>query len=378
MEPINAHPHLRTLLPRTSKANAAVRSKTMAKEGRSRQAFGEISNKQSQPRGLNNQKALGKKAFGFKEESTTTSKGEKFQEQDLCSQFEECNFEDGGLDNIDKEDSENPQLCSNYVNAIYQYMLLLEHKFPIRKDYLAETSLKPKVRSILVDWLMQVHHRFGMLQETLYLTVAVLDRYLQDHPVPKSDLQLVGVTAMHVAAKYEEMYAAELNDYVYVSDDSFTREQVMAMEIKVLNGVGFNFGRPHSLHFLRRNSKAGNVEPKQHFMAKYLLELAMVDYNMCHVKPSKVAAAALYLSLRITGGDWTKTLAHYSTYKKEDILPVVCHLAKNLLNAPHNVYARFTREKYAHNKLLKISKSRVLENNPIIENLANRAEDAEL
>jgi len=87
--------------------------------------------------------------------------------------------EDPEIENIDENDSDNPQLCSEFVNDIYQYMLYLESSFPIRKHYLKDTGLKARMRSILVDWLIQVHHRFNLLQETLYLTIAILDRFLQ-------------------------------------------------------------------------------------------------------------------------------------------------------------------------------------------------------
>jgi len=83
------------------------------------------------------------------------------------------------IKDIDESDAENPQLCSEYVNDIYQYMLYLESIYSVNRDYLKDTSLKPRMRCILVDWLIQVHHRFQLLQETLYLTIAVLDRFLQ-------------------------------------------------------------------------------------------------------------------------------------------------------------------------------------------------------
>ena len=80
---------------------------------------------------------------------------------------------------IDEEDVDKPQLCSEFVNGIYQYMLYMESIYPIQPNYLKNTTLKSRMRCILVDWLIQVHHRFQLLQETLYLTVAVLDRFLQ-------------------------------------------------------------------------------------------------------------------------------------------------------------------------------------------------------
>ena len=81
---------------------------------------------------------------------------------------------------IDAEDADNPQLVSDYVNDIYDYMRELECAYPIRRHCLADQSdINGRMRGILIDWLVQVHLRFHLLQETLYLTVAILDRYLQ-------------------------------------------------------------------------------------------------------------------------------------------------------------------------------------------------------
>ena len=84
-----------------------------------------------------------------------------------------------GVEDIDAKDNGNPQLCVEFVNDIYHYMLHLESVYSIQPQYLKNSNLKSKMRSILVDWLIQVHHRFQLLQETLYLTIALLDRFLQ-------------------------------------------------------------------------------------------------------------------------------------------------------------------------------------------------------
>jgi len=267
--------------------------------------------------------------------------------------FEELTF---GVENIDRLDFGNPQLCPEYANDIYQYMLSLEYENPVCKDYMSGGSLKPKMRSILVDWLAQVHQRFDLMQETLYLTVAILDLYLQKKSVAKSKLQLTGVSAMHIAAKYEEMYAPELADYVYISDNSVTTKDIITTESDILKTIDFKLGRPLPLHFLRRNSKAGNVEPSHHFLAKYLLELSIVDYNMVHVLPSKIAAAALCLSLKLIDDQpWNSTLKHYSRYSEESLRDVICHLAKNLLTGPENCYQKVIVKKFSSAKMLKIA-----------------------
>lgn len=78
------------------------------------------------------------------------------------------------------------------------------------------------MRSILVDWLVQVHKRFRLQAETLYLTVSIMDRYLfTSKKVSKNDMQLIGVTSMMIACKYEEIYSPEIDDFVYICDSAY-------------------------------------------------------------------------------------------------------------------------------------------------------------
>lgn len=158
----------------------------------------------------------------------------------------------------------------------------------IRADYMKGYEITPNMRALLVDWLVQVHSRFQLLQETLYLAVAILDRFLQARtfcllrwvpllfpesnvylarsalqlqPVSRRKLQLAGVTAMLVASKFEEMYAPEVGDFAYITDNAYTKCQILEMERVVLRTIKFQLGRPLPLHFLRRYSKVGNVSP---------------------------------------------------------------------------------------------------------------------
>ena len=75
----------------------------------------------------------------------------------------------------------------------------------------------------------------------------------------RSKLQLVGVTSMLIASKYEEMYAPEIADFVYITDNAYSKADIRRMECLILKTLDFNLGRPLPLHFLRRNSKAGEV-----------------------------------------------------------------------------------------------------------------------
>merc|ERR1712166_558415 len=163
-------------------------------------------------------------------------KKDELMEQDVSKQMEDVEMADpeaapvvkaysvGNLENVDnigKDDVENPQLVVEYVHEIYEYLRQLETIQGVREDYLnkseTKTTILPKMRAVLVDWLIQVHSQFNLLQETLYLTVAILDRFLQSSStkIERKQLQLVGVAAMFVASKYEEMYAPEIGKFLF-------------------------------------------------------------------------------------------------------------------------------------------------------------------
>ncbi|XP_045215937.1 G2/mitotic-specific cyclin-B-like [Mercenaria mercenaria] len=273
------------------------------------------------------------------------------------------------VQDIDANDKENPQLVSEYVNDIYEYMRVLEVKYPIRSNYLENKEITGKMRAILIDWLCQVHHRFHLLQETLYLTVAIIDRFLQESPVSRNKLQLVGVTSMLIASKYEEMYAPEVADFVYITDNAYTKKEILEMEQNILKTLNFSFGRPLCLHFLRRNSKAGQVDANKHTLAKYLMELTIVEYDMVQYLPSQIAAAALCLSMKLLDSSkWTETLNHYSSYSEKDLFQTMQKLA-NLVIKAENSKLTAVRTKYSSSKFMKISTIAALKS-PVIKELA--------
>ncbi|XP_069601468.1 G2/mitotic-specific cyclin-B1 [Ranitomeya imitator] len=261
------------------------------------------------------------------------------------------------IKDVDGEDSDNPMLCSDYVKDIYCYLMDLEAKQPIKINYLEGQEINGNMRAILVDWLVQVHIRFKLLQETMFMTVSLLDRFLQESPVPKKLLQLAGVTALFLACKYEEIYCPAIGDFSFVTDHTYTNAQIRNMEMQILRTLKFDIGRPLPLHFLRRASKISEVEAPLHTLAKYLMELAMLDYNMVHFPPSQVAAAAFRLSQKVLdGGEWTPTLQHYMVYTESSLVPVMEHLAKNVLKVNQGLTKFMSvRDKYARSQQMRIS-----------------------
>jgi len=267
-----------------------------------------------------------------------------------------------GVVDIDAGDSANPQLCAEYATEIYAYLRSLEAGvgYTVREDYLAGSPITGKMRGVLVDWLVEVQQQFRLLQETLFITMSIIDRYLcvEGKTVHRSQLQLVGVSAMFLAAKVEEIFAPEISDFVYITDNAYTGEEIRHMELKILNALNFDLCRPISLNFLRRFSKAGDVDLVQHSIAKYILEQALLDYSMVSYQPSHMAASALYLSLVMTEKEvssvWNTNLQHYSAYSTTQLMPTVKRMACMIAKAD-STKLQAVRTKYSSVKFMKVA-----------------------
>jgi G2/mitotic-specific cyclin-B, other len=118
-----------------------------------------------------------------------------------------------------------------------------------------QTEINDKMRAILVDWLIEVHSKFKMQKETLFITITIIDKFLEKTKVSKSRLQLVGVSSLLIASKYEEIYPPELKDFVYITDRAYTKQDVLEMEFLILNTLSFDITFPTSLRFLERYMK---------------------------------------------------------------------------------------------------------------------------
>ena len=191
-------------------------------------------------------------------------------------------------------------------------------------DYMhLQKELAWKMRSILVDWLIEVHSKFRLLPETLYLTLNIIDRFLSLRVVSVAKLQLVGVTAMFIAAKYEEIIAPSIQNYMYVID-GYSEDEILKAERYILQVLEFGLQYPSPMSFLRRCSKADNYDNQTRTLAKYLMDISLIDYRFLKVVPSKVAAAGLYLARRmLQRGAWDANLEHYSGYSAEELQETV-------------------------------------------------------
>jgi cyclin B len=212
----------------------------------------------------------------------------------------------------------------------------------------SQTDINGRMRAILIDWLVEVHLKYRLRPETLFLTVNLLDRYLSLTQVPRKLLQLVGVVAMLVASKFEEISPPEVHDLVYVTDSAYTKEEIMSMECSMLMVLNFQVVVPTALNFLERLQRINCCDGAHKELAQYLVELALLDVRMIRYVPSHLAAAVLLLSNLLLGRRpaWPSIMVQHSRYVEPSLQLCVEELRALLEAVPTNSM-QAVRKKYA-------------------------------
>ena len=262
--------------------------------------------------------------------------------------------------------SSNAQYVDDWIDIIVENMKKQELLRRVSRDYMSkQTDINSRMREILVDWLIEVHLKFKLQPETLYLTVNLVDRFLEQKVINRTKLQLIGCTAMLLASKYEEIYAPEIMDFVAISDKAYTRDQILTMECVMLGELNFNITHTSPLRFVERLCRVATVdqytsdviEQIEH-TSKYLIELTLQNYSIhLNYLPSQIASAALSIALATaTQGSvrWNDALTNESGY--------TLHQLKSCLSELYDVASvdtskyRAARKKFSHRKFGEVSK----------------------
>ncbi|KAG8834459.1 G2/mitotic-specific cyclin [Serendipita sp. 399] len=222
---------------------------------------------------------------------------------------------------------------------------------PKYMDY--QKALKPHMRGILGEWIIGIHRAYRMVPETLFISMNLIDRFLSIRAISLEKVQLVGVVCLLLASKYEEISAPSISTMLNFSAKSSSVEEIKEAEKYVLKSLKYNLSYTSPITFLRRVSKADNFDVESRTLAKYLVEIYCVEYELIHYTPSCIAAAAMWLArLALDRGEWSANLAHYSGYKEAELLPAANVMLNYILKHPQHA-SLF--EKYASRKFNKAS-----------------------
>lgn len=258
-------------------------------------------------------------------------------------------------DDLDEQDARDPMMVGEYSEEIFKYYHELELQTLADPNYLyLQQDIRPKMRSILVDWLVEVHMKFRLLPETLFLAINLMDRFLSREKVQVDRLQLLATGALFIAAKFEEVYSPSIKNYAYITDGAYSENDIREAENYMLKSLNFDISYPSPYNFLRRISKADNYDINARTIGKYLLEISAIDHRFIGHVPSVCTAAAMYVARKMVGrNEWNNNLIHYSGGYREQDFAKECEMLMDYLVSPI-VHEEFFK-KYASKKYFKVS-----------------------
>ena len=225
--------------------------------------------------------------------------------------------EDSNLSYFDitkiKQDSQIPK---EYINNIYHNLLIEEKKGitpkPIYEKIKNQKEINEQMRSILIDWIIDVHYKFGFMDETLFMTILIIDRYISTKYISKIRFQLLGITAMLIACKHEEINLPKIDDFIYITDNAYTKDEVFEMENDILHIFNFELLYPSPIKFYECLSLKFNFNKKQYLMGKYLMESFLIDLKWINYRPSIISCACAYIVMK-----FYKMENYQETYNKK-------------------------------------------------------------
>ncbi|CAH1439602.1 unnamed protein product [Lactuca virosa] len=276
----------------------------------------------------------------------------------------------------------DPQLCATMACDIYQHLRASEAKKRPSIDFMekVQKDINPSMRAILIDWLVEVAEEYRLVPDTLYLTINYIDRYLSGNLMDRQRLQLLGVACMMIASKYEEICAPQVEEFCYITDNTYFKDEVLQMESSVLNFLKFEMTAPTSRCFLRRFVRAAqgvNEAPSMQLecLASYISELSLLEYNMLCYAPSLVAASAIFLARFVlvpSKKPWDSTLRHYTRYQPSDLSECVKALHTLVCECPNSSLPAI-REKYSQHKYKFVAKKHCPRSIPVeyFENISS-------
>lgn len=259
---------------------------------------------------------------------------------------------------VDLENWEDTSRVPEYSCEVFEYLKSREKHFQVC-DYIEhQVKLRPSMRSTLIDWLVSVQCDLKLEHETVYRAVKLIDLYLMKVALPsKNLLQLVGVTSLLISGKYGEYNPPSMGDCEYICASTYSYDEIVDMEVKILKAVGFELGIPDSYSFLRRYIDCAKVTMQVALLAKYILEYSLLNYVTISFSESKMAAAALFIAIKNAGAEddgWTTTLEHYTGYKVSDFIHIVFVLNDGMYK-PYPRNCRNILAKYSSEEFLRVA-----------------------
>ncbi|CAG5123583.1 unnamed protein product [Candidula unifasciata] len=245
-----------------------------------------------------------------------------------------------------------------YFQDIYSYMRRVECAYWPDKSYMSrQCDVTTSMRNILVDWLVEVGEEYKLQRETLFLAVNYIDRFLSVVGVFRPKLQLVGAASMFIAAKYEEIYPPDVAEFVYITDDSYNKQQILKMETVILRMLGFKVAVPTINWFCERFIEMIDMPDKARCLAFFLIELSLIEIEeFLAYRQSIIAASAIVIARSVLDvqNPWPHHMEQVSGYSLAELKPCI-ELLFSQYRRKDVMPQQAVIEKYKQSKFAKVS-----------------------
>lgn len=233
------------------------------------------------------------------------------------------------------KDSENCLACMPKFEALSQ-----------------QTDINFDMRAILLDWIIDVHKNYRLFPETLYMCISIIDRFLAKKPILRNKLQLLGTTSLFIASKYEEIVYPCIEEFTKVTDDAYTKEEVLQMETEIFKELNFDLTYPSAYRFFEIIGLNYNFSEVEFYYGCYLLEYFLISPSSGKFYPSIIALAVVLLILKLKKYDNYKDLYNLTDSLENQRLIKEC--AKEIYEFPnkcknfnlHSVYNKYSSSQY--------------------------------
>jgi hypothetical protein len=227
----------------------------------------------------------------------------------------------------------DPNSVANFASDIFQYLKTRERAYQLPISL--KENISEKNRALVVDWIIDCQDSYSYYHETMYTAIRLFDIFLAATPShPTNKLQLVAASSFLIASKVEQYNPANVATLQRLCENQYTKDEIKAMEIKILKAAQYDLGFPLAYAFLRRYSQVIDADMKTLTLARFCLEVATHYIGWSLESPSKIAAVCMVLALKKTNSklDWEPILEHYSGYQVADIGPLLENLEMDIKN----------------------------------------------
>ena len=249
------------------------------------------------------------------------------------------------------------EYLDDILKTLYKEELLTKPNFEYMK---MQTEVNSLIRTILIGWLLDIHLKFKLVPNTLFLTINILDRFLSYLEIDKKHIQLIGCSAMLIASKYEDIYAPEVKDFKYACSNTYTEEQFLKAEYEILKVLNFDILNVTSFTILEAFGFCLNLSNFEFNFIRMLLEFSLHDYKLIKYNPSLITHSSIFMALKLLDRkEKLKLLEQHKIYSYEEIKEVFTHIC-SFINLKDNRNYKCVLQKFSTKEFYYVSS--ILEN----------------